>query len=470
MSNENVLIIVTSTFCIIIFIYLLLHKVCKSPLFLIAPPLSLQICQMKCLFSGTYWLDKSNKYDTPLKVRIHLIIKWFIGIFFLPLWDICMLIDDIFYPQYRKIDLSKSIFLVGAFRTGSTSLHRQLFMDENRYVSPHYFELFFPFLCVYYFNEKLCRIFGKDRMKHIYDRLLHIYFQKILGPEVILRHPMTGYEAEEDDLLLGSWQKVGWYAITGFPHPKSWMNSGKLNEYSEGDLQKTFLFYERTMQKIMYYRSTSDAYRNVFASSNPPVLLSKSHLIGLMPIIKQKYKDAKIVGIVRHPKDAFTSWYALAQAALDSITNGGHITPTSTAVEAHLQFWDHFTQQEMNFFKQYLGKKTGSDNREWTVSDDGTVTVLTSKSYFSNHVQTIEKLYENWGTDSFNGSEYQKRLNAETSNHKSYKKKKLYKDPSLTDLGISDEYMTERYSKYIDYFELDISNQQKKDNHEKELL
>jgi len=364
-----------------------------------------------------------------------------------------MLIDDIFYPEYRQIDLSQSVFLVGAFRTGSTSLHRQLYMDsgddENknsyRYISPYYFELFFPFLCVYSFYQKLQKYFGHERMQRICDNLLHRYFQDTLGPEVVLRHPMTGKEAEEDDLLLGSWYKLSWYSITGFPHPKAWKSSGEIHKFSSMEMQKVITFYERTMQKIMYHRICTTSNTN----SSAPILLSKSHLIGLMPLLKSKYPKCKVVGLVRHPKNAFTSWYALSQAALDSIANKGRITPIDTAVASHFQFWDSFTQDEIRFFQRFIGNLSTK-----TVSDDGTVTVIRSTDYFLNHLETIETLYKNWHFP-FTGTAFEKQLTQETKSHKSYQKKKGYTDPTLGDLGIQEEDISERYSKYISSFRLD---------------
>lgn len=47
------------------------------------------------------------------------------------------------------------VFLVGGFRTGSTSLHRALSLDEERYVSPRFVELAMPFLCLHYFLDFL---------------------------------------------------------------------------------------------------------------------------------------------------------------------------------------------------------------------------------------------------------------------------------------------------------------------------
>lgn len=350
-----------------------------------------------------------------------------------------MFLDDLLYPGYHKVDISKSVFIVGSFRTGSTSLHRQLSMDEGRFVSTYFGELFFPFLSLFFLKERLDKTFGHERMKRLYNALLTFFFTRVLNEEVISRHPMTGYEAEEDDFLLSSWHRIGWYSIVGFPHPGVWMKTGKFSGLTEGERQKSLKFYERTMKKMLYHRKLS-GHPNA-------IILSKSHQPGLMPYLKEKYPECKVLGITRHPKDAFTSWYGLAQAALECLK--GEIAPTNVAVEAHLRFWDNFTQEELSFFRDHIkfdeGKRTSSD---------GTVSLVTFKEYISEPIEVIRSLYESWGIGSIEGTPFEKKLLDDLESHKAYKKKKTYKDDTLEELGISEEVICERYDEYLRTFNL----------------
>ena len=65
-----------------------------------------------------------------------------------PLWLGLWVADEVLFPAYRTTPLTAPVFIVGGFRTGSTSLHRALSLDEARWVTPRFFELAFPFLVV----------------------------------------------------------------------------------------------------------------------------------------------------------------------------------------------------------------------------------------------------------------------------------------------------------------------------------
>jgi len=42
-------------------------------------------------------------------------------------------------------------------------------------------------------------------------------YKSVCGPELLARHPMSFYEAEEDDLLFAINYGVGWYSAIQFP-------------------------------------------------------------------------------------------------------------------------------------------------------------------------------------------------------------------------------------------------------------
>jgi len=40
-------------------------------------------------------------------------------------------LDDVVFSSYRDVKVEKPVFVVGGFRTGSTTLHRTLSKDEE---------------------------------------------------------------------------------------------------------------------------------------------------------------------------------------------------------------------------------------------------------------------------------------------------------------------------------------------------
>lgn len=412
----------------------LLHWFRGSTPFLIAPPKSIFWYHVTCVFGKEYKLSNEEKekyisYRMPLKARIKHLFELIYVTLRVPVFDFFMLIDEILYPQYRQVKLDNSVFLVGAFRTGSTSLHRLLSKDEERFITPKLIEILMPFIWFQCIWEKLQKVFGER-----FDARVDRSFRKVIGEETYERHPMNVNMADEDDFLLSLFYKVGWYAGTAFPHPGAWMKSGMFYELPEHEREKCLEFYERSMQKILWRRG-------VRAGHPDRVILSKSHLISLMPGFQRRFPGAKITGLVRHPANTFASWFGLVQ-----VTKGKLISK-EVAVNAHLQFWDFFTQEEMKFFGR-------SADEEESEGREKNKTLITFTEFISDHIDTVERLYLQWGIGPIEGTVFHEKLLGETENHKNYKRIKVYKDLSLEELGLSEEYISDRYVKYIDFFQL----------------
>ena len=322
--------------------------------------------------------------------------------------------------------MKNPVFLVGGFRTGSTSLHRALSLDSDRYCSPRFVELAFPFLTIHFLLDGLEWIdkkFGTAIIDGIEKK-----FQKVLGEECMARHPMAYYEAEEDDVLLAAWHLTGWYICTMFPDSEAWISSGQQTaSYSKGEQDKSYMFYLRSIQKVLYRRGDGRE------------LLSKSHLIEFMFILERNIPNAKFVGTVRNPKDTFVSWYALAQAASKVMAAGWNLSVRS-AVDSHLKFWDLFTAAELKFFGK--DEKDRGDNK----------VLVPFKTYIASQEDTVRSIYEKFKLPM--SEHFEKALVADNDNHKAYKAKRGYDNPSLEDLGISGKVVEERLSEYIDTYKL----------------
>lgn len=48
---------------------------------------------------------------------------------------LCLLLDEILFPRYRRIDLDDALFVTGIPRSGTTFLHRALALDAERYTT-----------------------------------------------------------------------------------------------------------------------------------------------------------------------------------------------------------------------------------------------------------------------------------------------------------------------------------------------
>lgn len=410
------------------------HVGTKTPFFLVCPPVPLLLS----------WLQGiARRPNSTTAEQFEFVARFlFFLLVILPVINTLWIIDEILFWRYRSTKLDDSVFVVAGFRTGSTNLHRAFSLDEERFVSPRMIELLFPLLSVQYILD------GLEWVDSKYGTSMILYFEELLfekgfGKELTSRHPMSWYGAEEDDILLALWLRAGWYAGVFFGDRQAWMDSGRIEDMSAGDQSRVYEFYARTMQKVLYRRGDGR------------ILLSKSHLMNLMPLLQKNIPGAKFVGIVRHPKDTFVSWYSLAQAGLERI--GKMRNPQDVAVGAHLEFWDEFTKAEMDFFKNantsteiknQLDGKMSQETSEMNEKEDRNRTIMSFSEYLKNQRGVVEQCYKNWGYGDLSSAMTQ-RLKSAEEKHTTYKKAHDYFNPKLGDLGLDANTISKRYSEYI---------------------
>jgi len=385
----------------------------NHPVFVVLPP-------FRCIFARYRAVFDPNS-DLKLRSRILLGIRTSIYLFLQPFWTFLWTLDDIFFREYKAVEIKDPVFIIGGFRTGSTSLHRSLALDTERYCSPRFFELGMPFLVFHKFLRFLEKLDEKYNTKCISS--IEKVFQKIAGEEAMARHPMSYYEAEECDVLLTSLMWSGWYHIALMPDRQSWFTMGQISHFSRQDQEKLFTVYNRAMQKMLYHRG------------NGRTLLSKSHLIEFLPIIREKIKSSHFVGIIRHPESAFVSWYSLAQHAGTVMAFGS--IPKEAAVSAHLLFWAKYYAKEMEFF----------------VQEDQRHAIVKFNDYIKAQEDTMKVLYEKFGFP-FENTPFQKAILASNEAHQSYKNSFQYVNPTLAELGLTVQELETRYVNYIQRYGL----------------
>jgi len=399
-------------------------------------PLSLYINHVKTIFKKT----NEKGYNMPNESRIVMFFTYLTIPVFLPMWTMFWYIDEFFFGEYlNNVNLSGSVFLVGGYRTGSTTCHRLLALDKNRFVSPKFVELFMPFLWMHVAADKFAAV-APQSVTDAIVKVLESIFANIMGEEVLSMHPMSMDSAEEDDVLLATWHKAGYYAGILYPDPTAWIEHGHFSDLSRHEQQREVAFYTRTMQKILYRRGTPNS-----------VLLTKTHLIEFMPLLEQAIPNARFLGLFRHPKSSFSSWYSLAQATLRKRA-ASDITPLSIAVDAHCKFHDNFCKAELTFFKDATHAVTKDNNDDSTTTTTSQKFALTFNEFINDPIQMVYNIYECYNLDV--SQTLAKQLDDELPKLKNYSKKKTWKNPTLDELGISEKIINERYKNYITTFDL----------------
>ena len=284
--------------------------------FVIYPSILTSFFKIKILFLTPF-------VSFPTKIRI--LLKQFVFIHFLFVANILWIFDEIFFSNYKKVQIKKPIFLLGGFRTGTTIIHRSLYEKRQNFISPRFLELLFPFLSIQYFFDFLeyCDTSYKTSFIASIDSLLFNFF----GKKIMSKHFISYDTPEEDDILLSTYMGLGWYNIVQFPLFESWKTIGNLSLLSDQEKKRTGSFYHQCMQKILFRRGQEKQF------------LNKTHLIALYPFWKMQYPDANFFLIERNFTEAFHSFILLNQFTNERFFN--------------LQYSEHeYKKHHMLFWKE----------------------------------------------------------------------------------------------------------------------
>lgn len=290
--------------------------------FFLYPPILTSIYKIKILFKHT---------TIPFLTKMKILVKQFAFIHFLFVANILWFFDEMFFPNYKQVELKKPIFLLGGFRTGTTIIHRSLYEKRQNFISPRFLELLFPFLSIQYFFDLLeyCDDTYHTTFVSYIDSLLFHFF----GKKIMSKHFISYYTPEEDDILISTYMGLGWYNIVQFPLFESWKNIGTLSLLSDQEKKRIGSFYHQCMQKILFRRGHE-------SRGHEKQFLNKTHLIALYPFWKMQYPDANFFLIERNHTDAFDSFILLNQFTNERFFNLHY--SEHEYKKYHMLFWKEF--------------------------------------------------------------------------------------------------------------------------------
>jgi omega-hydroxy-beta-dihydromenaquinone-9 sulfotransferase len=213
---------------------------------------------------------------------------------------ICRILDEILFPNYRKIKIKEPVFIISNPRSGTTLLHRLFCLDEERYVYTVLYHTIFPSITLFRIVDFFAWIDGMigRPMRRTFDYLDGVLFK---GWENI--HPMGFNQSEEDEgtyiftLITG-----GIFLLCPYIDEVSYVRFPDL--MSEKDRQALKEFYKSSLQRFMYALGSD----KVFLSKN---VMSTGRLNTLM----EAFPDAKVVYIVRSPYESVPSFISMFSAA-----------------------------------------------------------------------------------------------------------------------------------------------------------
>jgi hypothetical protein len=211
-----------------------------------------------------------------------------------------MLLDWIFFNDFRKIKLKKASFIIGVPRSATTYLFNLLAKDEQHFTCFKLWEILFAPSIIQKYTLlgilKLDRLLGRPLYR------LSFFFDKIFLSKIARLHETSFSKPEEDEMLL-IYAFASMYLAFFFPDvpaldPHLFFDE----EISYGKRKKLMLFYKRCVQRHIY---VFDGREEKFFLSKNPCFISKTVSIA------EVFPEATLIYMLRSPYKTIPSTISL---------------------------------------------------------------------------------------------------------------------------------------------------------------
>ncbi|TFH42333.1 MAG: sulfotransferase [Chrysiogenales bacterium] len=203
------------------------------------------------------------------------------------------LLDELFFPGYRKVEVPPPLIITANPRSGTTLLHRLLCHDEGSFIHLKLYHSLFPSITLYRifgFFWWIDHITGRP-FSMVIDLLNRIFFH---GWDTI--HGMGLGRAEEDEALF----------LFNFATPALYMLFPFFREVPE--LRFSDLLPEWKRRAIArYYLGSLKRFHYACGGAKRAILMKSVLFHSRMKMVMDIFPDAKVVYLMRHPYEALPS-------------------------------------------------------------------------------------------------------------------------------------------------------------------
>ena len=336
---------------------------------------------------------------------------------------ICFLLDDLFFYEYRGIEVRSPVFILGFPRSGTTHLHR-LFAKDDQNTSLLLWEMMFAPSIV---QKKFFLWLG--RMDRKIGQPLYRMFRAIEDKqfaEARKMHHISHFEPEEDEIALIHIFASA-FQMFMFPFDDMLKYTHFDTALPERYRRKVMTFYKDLIRRHLYVFGPGKRY----VSKNPAFSCKINSLYAAFP-------DAKIICMVRTPLEAVPS----AVSWMSYNMNTFHVSENRYHTERIIDGIGHWYDYPLTQLANY---------------PETAHAIETYGNLVSEPKQTIENFYHRFGFSVSDGFDAVLKHADQTA--KKYKSSHRY---SLAEMGLSREQLIRRFADTFDRFGFDKQD----DDHE----
>ena len=213
---------------------------------------------------------------------------------------LCLALDHVFFPGFRRVSVKKPIFIVGNGRSGTTHMHRLLSGDEDRFTYFRTYEMLLPSILqkkILWWLGDLDRILlggaVQKRLKSAEDDALGV----IRG-----KHNWQLDGAEEDDFLwYHNFSSGSIFWPFNYPELVVLLHADNLPEHTR---RRQFGYYKKLIQRQLYLYGPEKTH----CCKSPSFTLK-------VRALRETFPDGRFIMMFRHPAESipslvdFMSWY-----------------------------------------------------------------------------------------------------------------------------------------------------------------
>ena len=244
-----------------------------------------------------------------------------------PVWTGLWYLDEVLYGSYKNKVFDKIYVILGQPRSGTTFFHRTLSKDEQNFMSVKHMEWRFPYICVHRFLE----------WSGLYERVANInYWPKNASGGMANKmhmHILGNYE--EDGIFFEERFLHHYFIYRRFPYPDLMRETDYFDGVSDKDLDRILKVHGRVLQKVFYLRG----------EEGQCPLLKENETVQFMTRLKDFYKEAAFIALLRDPEDSLRSYEMLSKQSTLSKTG---IDPE----KIYEWYQENMTKREREFEKQ----------------------------------------------------------------------------------------------------------------------